>query len=109
MSRDSVGSGLVRQGDLLLVPVAEVPEHEPKLGSGRLVLLEGEATGHAHVIEDERATLHGWSTRYLRVDGDQPVMLVHEEHATLAVTPGVYEVRRQREYLPQRRSRWVAD
>ncbi len=33
--------GLVRQGDLLLVPVAAVPEDARKLGSGRLVLLQG--------------------------------------------------------------------
>jgi len=36
------------------------------------------------------------------------VLLVHEEHDRLAVLPGVYEVRRQREYAP-RRSRWVSD
>ena len=36
-------------------------------------------------------------------------MLVHEEHDSLPLQPGVYEVRRQREYVPQRRARWVAD
>lgn len=101
---------MVRQGDLLLVPVAAVPEGARELGSGRLVLLRGEATGHAHVVEDERASLHGWSpTRYLRVEGVEPVLLVHEEHDPLRLGPGVYEVRRQREYVPQRRARWVAD
>jgi hypothetical protein len=112
MSTDegSVGRGLVRQGDLLLVPVAAVPEHAPKLGSGRLVLLTGEATGHAHVVDDERASLHGWGAlRYLQVDGDSPAILVHDEHDPLSLGPGAYEVRRQREYVPQRRSRWVAD
>src|SRR3954471_1761000 len=103
-------SGLVRQGDLLLVPVSELPEYAPKLRSGRLVLLRGEATGHAHVIEDERASLHGWSSeRYLCVEGAGPVSLVHEEHDPLPIVPGLYEVRRQREYVPQQRTRWVAD
>lgn len=106
----SVGCGPVRQGDLLLVPVAAVPEHARKLGSGRLVLLRGESTGHAHVVEDECASLHGWgSRRYLQVEGERPALLVHEERDPLTVWPGVYEVRRQREYVPQWRARWVAD
>ena len=112
MSTDegSVGRGLVRQGDLLLVPVAALPEHASKLGSGRLVLLRGEATGHAHVVDDECASLHGrGALRYLQVDGERAAMLVHEEHDSLPLQPGAYEVRRQREYVPQRRSRWVAD
>jgi len=104
--------GLVRQGDLLLIPVGALPEQARELRSGRLVLAEGEATGHAHVVDDERASLHvlGFGgTRYLRVIGDAPVLLVHEEHDPLSLPPAVYEVRRQREYVPQRRSRWVAD
>ena len=51
-----------------------------------------------------------WSRlRYLQVEVGEPVLLVHEEHDPLPVLPGVYEVRRQREYVPQRRSRWVSD
>lgn len=107
---DPMGRGLVRQGDLLLVPVAAVPEGARELGSGRLVLLRGEATGHAHVVENDRASLQGWSSqRYLQLEGEEPVILVHQEHAPLPLGPGVYEVRRQREYVPRRRARWVAD
>ncbi len=61
--------GLIRQGDLLLVPIAELPERVELVRRGRLVLAEGEATGHAHVVDDERASLHGhrWSdVRYLQ-------------------------------------------
>lgn len=101
--------GLVRQGDLLLVPIAGLPEDVHLLSSGRLVLAEGEATGHAHVVEDERASLHAWGwwadDRYLKVDGEEPVVLVHEEHDPLSLLPGVYEVRRQREYAPQQTRR----
>ena len=54
--------------------------------------------------------MHGWSSdRYLLVEGENPVLLVHEEHNPLPLSPGVYQVRRQREYVPQRRARWVAD
>lgn len=108
-----VPRGLVRQGDLLLVPVPDLPEHALLPRRGRLVLAEGEATGHAHVVEDDRACLHriGWGggTVYLSVVGDAPVSLVHEEHDALPVSPGVYEVRRQREYEPRGRFRRVSD
>ena len=76
------------------------------------MLAEGEATGHAHVVDDERASLHGhrWSeVRYVEVVGDEPVFLVHEEHDRLQVAPGVYEVRRQREYEPRGGFRRVSD
>ena len=50
---------------------------------------------------------------YLIVHGDAPVSLVHEEHATLEVDPGVYRVVRQREYRPtpldEREWDWVND
>ena len=108
-----VPRGLVRQGDLLLVPVANLPEQARLLQRGRLVLAEGEATGHAHVVEDERAFLHGFGWAgggvFLSVVGDGPVSLVHEEHDPLLLLPGVYEVRRQREYAPRQRFRRVSD
>jgi len=45
----------------------------------------------------------------LRVEEGEPVLLVHEEHDALSVLAGVYEVRRQREYVPRGVSRWVSD
>jgi hypothetical protein len=49
---------MYRQGDVLIVPVAEeaVPSHveraprESRDGRGRLVLALGEVTGHAHAV-----------------------------------------------------------
>ena len=105
--------GLIRQGDLLLVPVPGLPEGSRCVRSGRLVLAEGELTGHAHVVDDERASLHRerWSSAasYLNVEGVEPVFLTHEEHDRLLVPPGVYEVRQQREYVPVRHFRRVSD
>lgn len=47
-----------RQGDIRLVPVAKLPEDltEVPRQNGRLVLAEGEATGHLHVIDAPEAT-----------------------------------------------------
>ncbi len=79
------------------------------------MLAEGEATGHAHVVAG-RSRLVEWrrrrryaapeTRRFLVVE--QPARLSHEEHLPIELDPGVYEVRRQREYRPQR-SVWVAD
>ena len=100
-----VPRGLIRQGDLLLVPVAELPERVERVRRGRLVLAEGEATGHAHVVDDERASaasriagprrgICGWSATSRCSSSTRST-------TRCAVSPGVYEVRRQREYAPR--------
>jgi hypothetical protein len=134
----STARGLIRQGDVLLVPVdPELANGEavqrrrdvPRVG-GRLVLVEGETTGHAHAILDTHARLEVqefgehrpvwinrgvWSgSRIVLFVEDVPATLEHEEHDPLLVAPGSYEVRRQREYAPasdQQRAGWrtVAD
>jgi hypothetical protein len=91
----------VRQGDVLLVLVGEVPDGARPIGrtDGRVVLAEGEVTGHAHAIRSSGATLLGAvDDRYLRVAA--PVILDHEEHAPIKVAPGTYRVVIQREYVP---------
>lgn len=110
---------LLRQGDLLLIPAGSIPKNAKPLlrERGRAVLAHGEATGHHHAIADQRAELLSpdgstfvsvdeAAELYLLVHGDEPVDLVHEEHATIEVEPGAYLVRRQREYQP-RPSRWT--
>jgi len=96
-----------RQGDVLLLAIdpdslpayaRPVPRH-----GGRVVLAEGEVTGHAHAIHSPAATLLRAGTdadapRFLRATA--PVDLVHEEHATIALPEGLYSVVIQREYIP---------
>ena len=99
-----------RQGDVLLRAVAASPPSVSPIPreDGRIVLAHGEATGHSHAIADPRAELvveRGTNRRLLLVRGDAPVDLVHEEHATLHIAPGIYEVLGQREFTPQRQ-RW---
>ena len=106
---------MYRHGDLLLAAVRKAPAGERRAReNGRLVLARGEVTGHAHVITDEQAELVELVTPteaielYLLVHGTQPVALSHEEHDTLLIEPGTYQVRRQREYAPEE-IRQVAD
>ncbi len=79
-------------------------------GTGsRIVLAYGEATGHAHTLThpEQRAAVLLESTRghrYLNVFRSSA--LVHDEHATLTITPGLYEINLQRQYRP-RNPGWV--
>jgi hypothetical protein len=118
--REERQRGLLRQGDVLLVPVDSLPKGavpvDPR--NGRLVLADGEATGHAHVVLEPhtrllavgRPRVSSAQTRYLVVEA-APATLVHEEHDPITVAPGSYRVVRQREYEPQSRRTWrtVAD
>lgn len=97
---------MFRQGDVLIIPVAAMPTGLAKIKreNGRVVLAHGEVTGHAHAIADKRAALFRdpkLAAIFMHVTGDEPVALEHEEHGTIAIPPGDYEVRRQREYSPE--------
>ncbi len=106
---------ILRQGDVLLIAVAAIPEKTKAVPreNGRVVLAHGEVTGHHHSIVErdvelvttqEADELRVW----LSVTTAEPVPLTHQEHDTITVEPGFYEVRRQREYSPER-IRQVAD
>ena len=91
-----------RQGDVLLLKVDSLPENTSagETDQGRIVLAYGEATGHAHAISTEHAQIYvSGSERYIVTSAG--AMLVHEEHATIALKPGVYRVVQQREYVPR--------
>jgi hypothetical protein len=102
-----------RQGDLLLVAIPAIPEDARPLprDQGRIVLALGEATGHAHAIADPPATLLETELheRFLRVLAAGGVLLRHEEHDPVLLPPGLYQVRRQREYVPGADWRSAAD
>jgi hypothetical protein len=88
-----------RHGDLLLIE-ERIPT-TAKITSRR-VILEGEATGHAHRIDTNGVILLEENGQlWLRVKRGSQAALTHEEHATINVPPGSYRVMRQREYTPE--------
>ena len=90
----------LRQGDVLLVAIGTLPDDaEPEPVTTPLVLAYGEATGHAHVIDRPGARAFTSPAGRLLVlpDGAE---LVHQEHAPVAVPPGIFRVVIQREYVP---------
>jgi len=105
-----------RQGDLLLVPCAEIPAgaYEKAAENGRVVLARGERTGHAHTMAGDRVCYFredgsGGGVGFIHVAGPSSVELVHEEHASLTIPPGCYRVVQQREYQPRAAPRNVGD
>lgn len=103
---------MYRQGDVLIRPVEKIPTglEEVPLDHGRVILAYGEATGHAHAVigdvEFLAADLQEMEGRFLRVE--QEARVVHDEHDTVTLPPGDYEIARQREYQPEA-PQWVAD
>ena len=120
----------IRQGDVLLIPVESAPawgtdswskptvNPEDRTRVDGKVLAFGEVTGHAHVLQTDAPLIVGrvfdsllrtWRDReYL--DLQESAKLVHEEHATLEVPAGKWEVIHQREYAgPQRQWSRVRD
>lgn len=105
---------IVRQGDVLIRRVKSIPAKVEPVAreNGRVVLAHGEVTGHAHAIARPNAALFRDPTLaavFLLVTGDEPALLEHEEHSTITLPPGSYEVIRQREYIAPEISRQVAD
>lgn len=96
---------MYRQGDVLIIPVKSIPKKlEPvERENGRIVLAHGEVTGHAHAIKNKGAALFRdpkLMAVFMTVNGDA-VMLEHDEHDTIVIPPGNYQVVRQREYSPE--------
>lgn len=109
---------MFRQGDVLVMKgrpdMRQRKRVEPR--GGRLILAEGEATGHHHSIAAGRGVTMfrpddmpaGGGGFRLNVSGGC-VQLTHQEHDTLIIPPGRYDVVQQRVYDPAVFARAVAD
>jgi hypothetical protein len=102
-----------RQGDILFLLVAELPEDvrpatveiDPVLGG--VILARGEQEGHSHVLlaaaervyEPAAENEHdpALELRFIEVLEQGGVEVRHPEHATITLGPGIWETRRQRE------------
>jgi hypothetical protein len=96
---------MIRQGDVLLIPVDEKPAGMPVKHAQYTVQL-GEATGHHHTLYPKRSTdfapyLETWerdNKRFVRLDAEW--LLKHQEHREWRVPPGTYEIRIEQEEDP---------
>jgi hypothetical protein len=104
----------VRQGDTLLRKVSDIPVVAQEMKRdvhGRIVLAEGERTGHAHTFRDKGicsfTTLDNNDVEFLLVGGSGAT-LNHElvsgakaEHNPIGVPEGKYEAAQQVEHAPE--------
>jgi len=92
---------MFRQGDVLLVPVKELPENARPVPDWDGTVALGEVTGHRHRLIDApeaEATLLTTEEgeRFLRLVHGAP--LRHEEHGTIDLPPGLYRLPPQHEW-----------
>lgn len=106
---------IARQGDVLLVPVAEIPVEAKPVPSadGRAILAYGEVTGHSHSIASG-ATLFrpddipaGGPGGFVDI-GAAGAVLTHQEHREIFLPSGLYQQAIQVEETPEA-TRAVAD
>lgn len=106
-----------RPGDILFIKIDKLPDIKLKKRKGNIIL-KGELSGHAHrlegnvkILEKAEEIINPSPTGSLPVRNipmksqvigyaivDAPAELTHEEHPTITIPAGIYEMRRQREY-----------
>jgi hypothetical protein len=88
---------MYRQGDVLFTAIPELPEGLTPRKSQ--VIVEGEATGHAHRLLEGSVLADAQGALFLEVLAATQV--IHQEHHPIDLEPGYYQVTRQREYTPE--------
>jgi hypothetical protein len=103
---------LCAQGDILVERIDEVPSASKiaqSVADGSVVIAEGEATGHHHLLlgsitlyRDDALARDIPSGLYVgHIEVSSPTaQLAHEEHAQITLHQGAYRVRRQRQLEP---------
>ena len=87
-------AGQIQQGDVCFERIERIPKSAQRVQTSaeRIVVAEGEATGHAHAIEDVEAAELFEKDGVLYLDVKESATVVHEEHGPLTLDPGAWEV-----------------
>lgn len=92
---------IYRHGDVIIRSVKAIPKMAKQEKVKKVVLAEGEVTGHSHQISEGVAKLFRFEEKtYLRVTSKRAA-LTHEEHKRIDLPAGDYEVIIQRDYEPK--------
>lgn len=88
----------LQQGDVLFqkvkIDLTEAKKVERK--NGAVVVMEGEATGHAHRIFDVEAMFFEKDGKHY-LKANKAVTIQHEEHKPVTIPEGIWEIGRVRE------------
>lgn len=85
---------IYRQGDVILIRVSALPDYAKDITpKDRIILMHGEATGHAHSIERVGKKMparyfDAGAERFLQVL--EKTALKHEEHSAVILDKGIY-------------------
>ena len=103
---------MAAQGDIMLIKIDKLPDDIKQADSenGQFIIAHSE-TGHNHIVK-ERPNVKFYKkdsmVSYLEVieaTDSTETLLEHlrsfDTHETIKINPGIYEVRRQREYVPE--------
>lgn len=98
---------MAAQGDFVIIKVDEMPTNIVSITpeNGNIVVAHSE-TGHNHVMVAEKVEAYkepdNLYEMFLLVKEPTPVehLRSHDTHEPLLVPEGLYQVRRQREYIP---------
>lgn len=104
---------MYRQGDVIVIPVKKGAvdkkmAEEVKPVGGKLILAEGEATGHHHAIPAGRHNHLYQTAAGMLMTLAYAAKLTHQEHGEIDLPAGEYKVLRQREWV-QGKERNVQD
>lgn len=97
----------VQQGDVIGRKIRALPDGATRVGAQArgLVVAEGEATGHAHVVPDlDGVDLYQGPDGLVLVNAtDQAVPMTHEEHRSVTWPPGIWEIGivRERDWIAE--------
>ena len=92
-----------RHGDLLIRQIKKIPESATPLSTN--IIAEGEVTGHNHKLYGSHQ-VYGTCPKNPRVieptyfQAKEDISLKHQEHNTLKISKGLYEILHEREYNP---------
>lgn len=90
---------IYRQGDVVIIQVGKIPDDAKIIVTKPLAI--GEVTGHAHrLVVKEKLDLAMYEDTYGRLyfKLNAPADVVHEEHQSITLPPGIYTTRTIREY-----------
>lgn len=101
-------SQMAAQGDVMFIRINEIPSDavEQKIENGKFIVAHSE-TGHHHVVDSNNAQMLIDKTNafisYLKISAPTEVKHLRsfDTHESIVLAPGKYEIRRQREYVPQ--------
>ena len=89
----------IQHGDVLLRRVSRLPAGVIPVDrkDGVLVIMDGELTGHKHTVAEKEANLWEFDGE-LYIESTAPVTIKHEEHKSLEIPPGIYQIGQVKEY-----------